>query len=105
MTDFELIVTEFCIPTCSKFVCDELYDWDIDEDDESWCRSLEQMLPNVTRTMASVGSMIVGLGLSIKANSPLFIYVYAFICFSDIYAKVQINFHLFYIFCFRLLFH
>ena len=37
MTDFELIVEEFCIPTCSEFVCDELYSWDVDEDDESWC--------------------------------------------------------------------
>ena len=37
MTDFEMIVTEFCIPMQSEFICDELSDWDIDEDDESWC--------------------------------------------------------------------
>ena len=37
MTDFELIVTEFCIPMHSEFICDELSDWDIDKEDESWC--------------------------------------------------------------------
>ena len=37
MTDFELIVKEFCIPMESEFICDELCDWDIDEDVESWC--------------------------------------------------------------------
>ena len=43
------------------------------------CRSLEQMLPRVTRTMASVASCSYGLGLSIKANLPFSMYVYAFI--------------------------
>ena len=37
MTDFELIVKEFCIPIESVFICDELYDYDTDENDESWC--------------------------------------------------------------------
>ena len=37
MTDFELIVKEFCIPMESEFVCDELCGWDIDKEDESWC--------------------------------------------------------------------
>ena len=42
-------------------------------------RSLVQMLPSVTRTMASVGSRITGRGLSIRANLPFSMYVYAFI--------------------------
>lgn len=37
MTDFELIVKEFCIPIESVFICDELCDFDTDENDESWC--------------------------------------------------------------------
>ena len=37
MTDFEMIVKEFCIPTESEFICDELCGWDIDKEDESWC--------------------------------------------------------------------
>ena len=41
------------------------------------CRSLEQMLPIVTRTMASVGSINVGFGFSTKANFPFSMYVYA----------------------------
>ena len=41
------------------------------------CRSLEQMLPIVTRTIASVGSNIVGFGFSTKANFPFSMYVYA----------------------------
>ena len=35
MTDFELIVKEFCIPMESEFICDELCGWDIDKEDES----------------------------------------------------------------------
>ena len=31
MTDFELIVKEFCIPMESEFICDELCGWDIDK--------------------------------------------------------------------------
>lgn len=46
------------------------------------CRSLEQMLPIVTRTIASVGSTNSGLGFSTKANFPFPMYVYAFICLS-----------------------
>lgn len=34
MTDFELIVKEFCIPMGSEYICDELSDFDIDEEDE-----------------------------------------------------------------------
>ena len=41
------------------------------------CRSLEQMLLIVTRTMASVGSTNVGFGFSTKANFPFSMYVYA----------------------------
>ena len=41
------------------------------------CRSLEQMLLIVTRTMASVGSINVGFGFSTKANFPFSMYVYA----------------------------
>ena len=37
MTDFELIVKEFCIPMESEFICDELCGWYIDKEDESWC--------------------------------------------------------------------
>ena len=37
MTDFELIVTEFCIPIESNWVCDELCSWYVDEEDETWC--------------------------------------------------------------------
>ena len=37
MTDFEMIVKEFCIPIESDWVCDELCGWDVDEEDESWC--------------------------------------------------------------------
>ena len=43
------------------------------------CRSLEQMLPNVTLTMASVGSRSAGRGFSTRAKCPFSIYVYAFI--------------------------
>jgi len=35
-------------------------------------RALVQMLPNVTLTMASVGSMSVDFGFSTKANFPFF---------------------------------
>lgn len=37
MTDFERIVTEFCIPMENEWVCDELCGWDVDEEGESWC--------------------------------------------------------------------
>ena len=37
MTDFEMIVKEFCIPMENEFICDELCGWDVDEEDESWC--------------------------------------------------------------------
>ena len=37
MTDFELILTEFCIPMEGDWVCDELGGWDMDEDNEPWC--------------------------------------------------------------------
>ena len=37
MTAFEFIVKVFCIPMYSECICDELIDWDIDEEDESWC--------------------------------------------------------------------
>ena len=37
MTVFELIVKEFCILIQNEYICDMLYDWDIDKDDESWC--------------------------------------------------------------------
>ena len=37
MTDFEMIVKEFCIPMENEFICDELCDWDLDQEDESWC--------------------------------------------------------------------
>ena len=36
MTDFELIVKEFCIQIHSEYICNKLYDWDVDENDESW---------------------------------------------------------------------
>lgn len=37
MTDFEMIVKEFCIPMENKFICDELCNWYVDEEDENWC--------------------------------------------------------------------
>ena len=41
------------------------------------CRSLVQILPSVTRTMASRLSCIAGLGFSSSAKTPFLTYVYA----------------------------
>ena len=49
------------------------------------CRSLVQMLPSVTLTMASVGSCILGFGLSVMANLPFSMYVYAFMLLLVVY--------------------
>lgn len=35
--DLELLIKEVCIPLEQEWICDELHDWDIDGDDESWC--------------------------------------------------------------------
>ena len=35
--DLELLIKEVCIPLEQEWICYELRDWDIDEDDNSWC--------------------------------------------------------------------
>ena len=33
----DILINEFCVPLEVNAICDELNDWDIDEDCESWC--------------------------------------------------------------------
>lgn len=38
-SDLDLLINEFCVPSETEFICEELSDasWGIDEDYETWC--------------------------------------------------------------------
>lgn len=35
--DLDILISEFCVPLQIENICEELSEWDIDEDYESWC--------------------------------------------------------------------
>lgn len=37
MSDLDILISEFCVPLESEQICDELSDWGIDDEDETWC--------------------------------------------------------------------
>ena len=58
------------------------------------CKSLVQILPSVTRTMASSSSCKVGLGFSTSSNLPCSIYVYASMSSEYFLANVRNSFRI-----------
>lgn len=37
MGDLDILISEFLVPLQIENVCEELSDWDLDEEDETWC--------------------------------------------------------------------
>lgn len=37
MEDLDILISEFCVPLEIENICEELCDWDMDEEDETWC--------------------------------------------------------------------
>jgi len=35
--DLNLLISEFCVRLGIETICEELSDWDLDEEDETWC--------------------------------------------------------------------
>lgn len=37
MDDLDILISEFCVPLKIESICEELHEWDADEEDETWC--------------------------------------------------------------------
>lgn len=37
MEDLDILISEFLVPMEIENVCEELHEWDMDEEDETWC--------------------------------------------------------------------